>query len=96
MRILKSLEDKVSEQLKSGLLPTIKAFWDKTSKKKMKTGSYCATTSRRTPPHLDVDGFIGVRVGERGRGVDERHDAQAVVHKRDIGNDNVHDDLRGG
>lgn len=29
MAILKSLPDTVSEQLKSGLLPTINAFWEK-------------------------------------------------------------------
>lgn len=28
-KILKSLLDRVSEQLKLGLLPTIKAFWNK-------------------------------------------------------------------
>lgn len=43
-----------------------------------------------------MDGFIGVCMRERRRGVDERHDAQAVVHKRHVGNNNIHDDLRGG
>jgi len=50
---------------------------------------------RKRVNHLDVDGFIGVRVGERRRGEDERHDAHPVVHQRHVGDDDAHDDLSG-
>lgn len=39
--------------------------------------------------------FIGVCVGERRGSVDERHDAQPVVHQGHVGNNNIHGGLRG-
>lgn len=44
-------------------------------------------------PDLDVDGLICVCVGEGGRRVDERHDAQTVVHQGHVGNHDAHDGL---
>ncbi len=51
--------------------------------------------NQHKPSHLNVYSFIGVCVGERRRSVDERHDAQPVVHQGHVGNNNIHDGLRG-
>jgi len=37
----------------------------------------------------DLDGLVGVGVGERRRRVDHRHQSQAVVRQRHLGNDDV-------
>ena len=48
---------------------------------------------RESNPHLNMYSFISVLMGERRRKVDERHDAQAVIHQGDIWNDNTHGGL---
>lgn len=100
---LKSLLGKVSEQLKLGLLPTIRAFWDKMKRQIIITTEYLHDTvydaKARTKywrwpiEHLNVHSFVGVRMGEGRRGIDERHDAQAVVHEGHVRNNDVHDGL---
>lgn len=43
--------------------------------------------------HLNVHSFVSIRMGEGWGGIDERHDAQAVVHEGHVRNNNVHDCL---
>lgn len=44
--------------------------------------------------HLNMHRFISKCMGERRRCVDERHDAQTIVHQGHVGNNDTHDGLR--
>lgn len=56
----------------------------------VKTGRKC---QKWLSEHLDVDRFVGKYMRKGRRSIDERHDAQAVVHQGHVRNNNVHESL---
>lgn len=91
---LKSSPLSVSEQLKLGLLPTIREFWVKKKKVLIKDEQLLGSLHAPEPPHLNQHGLICVGVRHGGWGVDEGHDAHPVVHQGHVRNHHAHDGLR--